>query len=93
MCVSALANDPLLPGRVQDDCGLYAYAARITDVSEGGTVTADVDLGFNTWRKGEKPGLFGIDTPEVRGEERGKGLIARDALRERVFERVSSFAP
>lgn len=69
------------------DCGLYRYRAVITDVYDGDTVTADIDLGFNTWRRGERLRLEGIDTPEVRGDERPAGLVARDALRALVLGR------
>ena len=69
------------------DCGLYRYRAVITEVYDGDTVTADIDLGFNTWRRGEKLRLYGIDTPEVRGAERERGLVARDALRALVLGR------
>lgn len=80
---SSLANDvqPELPAH----CGLYAYKAEVTEVYDGDTITADVDLGFNTWRRDEKLRLFGIDAPEVRGEERPQGLISRDALRAKIL--------
>ena len=70
-----------------DECGFYQYRALITDVYDGDTVTADIDLGFNTWRRGERLRLHGIDAPEVRGEERPKGLRSRDALRRRLLGR------
>lgn len=79
------AVDVPLPQIVKDECGLYAYAAEITEVYDGDTVTANVDLGFNTWRRGEKLRLFGIDAPEVRGDSRPAGLVSRDALRERIL--------
>ena len=66
-------------------CGLYQYRAEITDVYDGDTVTADIDLGFNTWRRGERLRLFGIDTPELKGPDRALGLAARDALRSRIL--------
>ncbi|MBX3597757.1 MAG: thermonuclease family protein [Rhizobiaceae bacterium] len=66
-------------------CGLYQYHAEITDVYDGDTVTADIDLGFNTWRRGERLRLFGIDTPELKGPDRELGLAARDALRSRIL--------
>ena len=68
-----------------EDCGIYAYKAEITKVYDGDTVTANIDLGFRTWRRGEKLRLWGIDAPEVRGESRPEGLKSRDALRERVL--------
>ena len=71
-------------------CGLYKYKAEIVDVYDGDTVTADIDLGFHTWRRGEKLRLYGINAPEVRGgadEEKAKGIAARDALRGRILDK------
>ncbi|MEN0088347.1 MAG: thermonuclease family protein [Pseudomonadota bacterium] len=73
------------PARVPADCGFYAYKAVITQVYDGDTVTADVDLGFKTWRRDERLRLFGIDAPELRGAERPDGLKSRDALRQRLL--------
>jgi len=73
--------------KVAGQCGLYAYRARITDVYDGDTVTADIDLGFKVWRHGEKLRLFGVDAPEMRGDERTKGQVSRDALHERIIGR------
>ncbi|MCQ0987562.1 thermonuclease family protein [Jiella marina] len=70
--------------RTPEDCGLYRYKAIIKRVYDGDTVWADIDLGFHTWRHDESLRLYGIDTPEVRGEERPEGLKARDALRKRI---------
>lgn len=44
-------------------CGLYAYRAIITRVIDGDTVVADIDLGFHTWRHGERLRLMAIDAP------------------------------
>ena len=59
----------------------------MTEVYDGDTITADIDLGFKVWRRDEKLRLFGIDAPEVRGETRPAGLQARDALRSRILNR------
>ena len=72
------------------DCGLYQYEARIVSVYDGDTVRADVDLGFNTWRRNERFRLFGIDTPELWGvsdEVKARGIAARDALRDRILDK------
>ena len=71
--------------QLQPDCGFYQYRAIITDVYDGDTVTADIDLGFDIWRRNERLRLYGIDAPEVRGEEREAGLVARDALRKQII--------
>lgn len=70
----------------QTDLGIYTYKATITSVYDGDTVTADVDLGFRNWVKGEKLRLNRINTPEVRGVERPEGLISRDWLRELLMD-------
>ena len=67
------------------DCGLYEYKAEIIAVYDGDTVTADIDLGFNTWRRDERLRLSGINAPEVRGKQRSEGLVSRDALREKIL--------
>jgi len=64
---------------------MFYYKAIITEVYDGDTVTVDIDLGFNNWKKGEKLRLYGIDTPELRGSELIKGREARDFVRERVL--------
>lgn len=66
---------------------LYTYKARIIEVYDGDTVTADIDLGFHTWIHGEKLRLFRINAPEVRGPERPQGLISRDWLRNKLLDR------
>lgn len=63
---------------------MYTYKAKITEVYDGDTVTALVDLGFRISFE-IKIRLLGIDTPEIRGTERPEGLIARDRLRELVL--------
>lgn len=58
----------------------YHYQAKIVSVYDGDTVTLDVDLGFSITSR-QKIRLYGIDTPELRGEERPEGIKARDYLR------------
>ena len=67
------------PALAEPACGLYEYKATITDVHDGDTVTADVDLGFHTWIHEEKFRLLGIDAPEVTGATKAAGIVARDA--------------
>ena len=64
---------------------MYIYNAIITSVYDGDTVTADIDLGFEVWLKGQKLRLLNIDTPEVRGKEKAEGIVSRDALRSRIL--------
>ncbi|WP_299128286.1 thermonuclease family protein [uncultured Winogradskyella sp.] len=64
----------------------YQYKAKIIDVYDGDTITAQVDLGFLVSRE-MKFRLYGIDTPELRGEERPEGLKVRDILRGRILDK------
>ncbi len=65
---------------------MYHYKAKIIDVYDGDTVTALVDLGFLHFQE-MKLRLYGINTPELRGEERERGLAARDVLRDMVLDK------
>jgi len=59
---------------------MYEYNCRIVRVVDGDTVDVDIDLGFDTWRCGERIRLYGIDTPECRtrdAEEKAAGLLAK----------------
>ena len=62
----------------------YWYKAKYVKAYDGDTVTLDIDLGFFTWIKDQTFRLYGIDTPELRGDERVKGLEARDYVRSRL---------
>jgi micrococcal nuclease len=59
---------------------MFEYRAIVKRVYDADTITVDVDLGFGVWLKNQSIRFFGIDAPEIRGEERPEGLIARDAL-------------
>ena len=69
------------------DGQLFNYRAIVTGVYDGDSITIDIDLGFNNWKKNQKVRLFGINTPEIRGEERPDGLVARDRLRELILDK------
>ena len=60
------------------------YSALVTNVYDGDTVTADIDLGFGALLTKQKLRLSGVRAPEIRGEQRPAGLIVRDALREKI---------
>ena len=81
-----LAAAGLQPAVAQDDtsvppCGLYFYKAEIVRVIDGDSVEADIDLGFNTWRRGENLRLARINAPEVKGDSREEGLKSAAELR------------
>jgi len=65
---------------------MYNYKAHIKDVYDGDTVTAVVDLGFLHYQE-MKLRLYGIDTPEMRGEEREQGIIVRDIVRDLILDK------
>jgi len=64
---------------------MYEYDCRIVRVVYGDTVDVDVDLGWSTWRCGERIRLYGIDTPECRtrdAEEKAAGVLAKEFVEE-----------
>ncbi len=63
---------------------LYHYRAVVRAVYDGDTCTVDIDLGLKTWIQGEKLRLNRINAPELRGDERPKGLLSRDFLKEQI---------
>lgn len=65
---------------------MYQYKAKIIDVYDGDTVTAMVDLGFYHYQQ-MKFRLYGINTPEIRGEERERGLVVRDIMRAMILDK------
>lgn len=66
---------------------MYEYNAIVTDVYDGDTITVNIDLGFHSWLKKVKIRLYGINAPEVRGDEKEQGKITRDKLREMILDK------
>ena len=66
----------------------YKYQAKVVEVYDGDTITADIDLGFGTWRLGEKLRLARINAPEVRGKEKARGLKSWAWLNERILNQT-----
>jgi len=66
---------------------MYQYNAFVVSVYDGDTITCDIDLGLGVWVRKQKIRLYGIDTPELRGDERAAGLAARDYLREMILDK------
>ena len=64
---------------------LYYYKAIVTKVYDGDSITCDLDLGLNVWLKSQKIRLLGIDTPEIRGEEREIGLVSKARVEELIL--------
>lgn len=65
---------------------MYEYNAKILRVYDGDTVRADLDLGFGIWMRNQSIRLRGINTPELRGDEKEAGIVSRDRLRELLDE-------
>jgi len=71
----------------KENFGFYYYKAFVTKVYDGDTVTLDIDMGLNIFKKNQKVRLFGINTPEIRGEERTLGLISKKRLSEMILNK------
>lgn len=63
----------------------YLYRGIVKSAYDADTIRVDIDLGFNIWQHNESIRLYGIDAPEVRGDERPEGLIARDWIRDKLI--------
>lgn len=55
---------------------LYFYKGRVLRIVDGDTLDILVDTGFNNFTK-QRFRLLGIDTPELRGDEREDGLVVK----------------
>jgi micrococcal nuclease len=66
---------------------LYTYRAYVKAVYDGDSITCDIDLGCYVRLYDQKIRLLGINTPEIRGEQREQGLISRDRLREKILDK------
>lgn len=62
----------------------FIYDALVYDCYDGDTIYVEVDLGF-TIKVKKKLRLARIDTPELRGEERERGLMVRDLVRSMIL--------
>ena len=68
---------------------MYEYSCKIIRVVDGDTVDVDIDLGFDTWRRGERIRLYGVDTPECRSRsatEKKAGLLAKGFVMQMLHE-------
>ena len=64
----------------------YIRHAEVVRVVDGDTIRLRVDLGFNT-QVTQNFRLWGIDAPELRGDERVDGLKAKEFLSSIVSDR------
>lgn len=63
-----------------DNPDFYMYKATVVSVYDGDTVRLDIDLGLRTWQRNVSVRLANINAPEMRGEERVKGKLAKAYL-------------
>lgn len=63
------------------------YEALVTNVYDGDTITADIDLGFGVLLTKQKLRLSRVRAPEIRGPQREQGLVTRNALRKKIDKR------
>ena len=73
---------------LSDKKHFYHYRIHVTQVYDGDTVTADIEVGLGITLMNQKLRLYGINTPEVRGPEKPDGLYTRDELRKRILGRT-----
>jgi len=62
----------------------FVYLAKLERIIDGDTIVADLYLGLNVILDDQYIGFYGIDAWETRGEEREKGLEAKEYLGERL---------
>jgi micrococcal nuclease len=65
----------------------YHYSAKVIDVHDGDTITCDLDLGFGILLKAQKFRFFGINTPELHGENEVAGKASREFVAERLLDK------
>lgn len=58
----------------------YRYDAKVVRVIDGDSIVIDIDLGYGIWLTDQHVRLYGINTPEIRGEERESGLLAKSIV-------------
>jgi micrococcal nuclease len=60
----------------------YNYrVSKVVKVYDGDTITIDIDLGFGMVMTSQSLRLYGINTPEVRGDSKEEGIRVRDYVR------------
>lgn len=64
----------------------YLYPAKIERVIDGDTIVVDLYLGLGVVLDDQYIRFYGIDAWETRGEERPKGLLAKEYVTRRLGE-------
>jgi len=58
-----------------------ALITKITKITDGDTFRATINIGFDILLTDQRIRLYGIDTPEIRGERKKQGLKAQKRLK------------
>lgn len=61
----------------------YTYKAKVVKVIDGDTIDVRLDVGFDT-HIFKRLRLLGVDTWELRGDERERGLVAKEFVESRM---------
>ena len=72
---------------------MYIYKAKCERVVDGDTIDANIDLGFNTWKK-TRIRLVGINAAESRTrdlEEKARGLAAKAFVKDILLKHSNEF--
>ncbi len=69
---------------ISKEAELFHYTAQVRSVYDGDTCRVDIDLGLGIWLRNEKLRLARINAPEMTGDAKPLGTLARDALRGRI---------
>lgn len=76
-----MTTDPELKSK------LYYYIVHVSKVYDGDTFTVDIDLGLGTWHHDQTIRLWKLNTPEVKGKDRERGLEVRDFVRGLILDK------
>ena len=63
------------------------YRMKVTKVVDGDTIYGDVDLGFSVVQKKMEFRFAGINTPEIRGENREAGLKSKEFVINKLMDK------
>jgi len=66
---------------------IYYYNAHVCKIYDADTITCDIDCGFGIIMRKQKIRLYGLDAPEIRGQNKKIGIISRDKLREKILNK------
>jgi len=62
----------------------YTYTAYVIDVYDGDSIAVDIDLGFGMIMINKKIRLYDINAPEIRGDQRERGLLSKEWLSSKI---------